>query len=107
MTEVENLYNTILDRKENKEEGSYTTYLFDKGTEKILKKVGEECTEVVIAALSQTKEDQIYEISDLVYHLLVLMADKGIVPSDIEAELKKRSAKAHNLKAERKEVENL
>ena len=107
MTEVENLYNTILDRKENKEEGSYTTYLFDKGTEKILKKVGEECTEVVIAALSQTKEDQIYEISDLVYHLLVLMADKGIAPSDIEAELKKRSAKAHNLKAERKEVENL
>ena len=107
MTEVENLYNTILDRKTNKEEGSYTTYLFDKGTEKILKKVGEECTEVVIAALSQTKEDQIYEISDLVYHLLVLMADKGITPLDIENELKKRSAKSHNLKAERREIENL
>lgn len=107
MTEVENLYNTILDRKTNKEEGSYTTYLFDKGTEKILKKVGEECTEVVIAALSQTKEDQIYEISDLVYHLLVLMADKGITPLDIENELEKRSAKSHNLKAERREIENL
>ena len=107
MTEVENLYNTILDRKTNKEEGSYTTYLFDKGTEKILKKVGEECTEVLIAALSQTKEDQIYEISDLVYHLLVLMADKGITPLDIENELEKRSAKSHNLKAERREIENL
>ena len=107
MTEVEKLYNTILDRKTNKEEGSYTTYLFDKGTQKILKKVGEECTEVVIAALSQTKEDQVYEISDLLYHLLVLMADKGITPSDIETELKKRSEKAHNLKAERREIKNL
>ena len=107
MTEIEKLYNTILDRKTNKEEGSYTTYLFDKGTEKILKKVGEECTEVVIAALSQEKEDQIYEISDLVYHLLVLMADKGITLSDIEGELEKRSVKSHNLKAERREIENL
>ena len=61
MKELDALYETIKDRKENKEEGSYTTYLFEKGLEKILKKVGEECTEVVIASLTQTKEDQINE----------------------------------------------
>lgn len=107
MTEIDKLYDTIKDRKANREEGSYTTYLFDKGIDKILKKVGEECTEVVIASLMQTKEDQIYEISDLVYHLLVLMAEKDIKPEDIEKELEKRSKKSHNLKAERKAVENL
>lgn len=107
MTEIDNLYRTITDRKENREEGSYTTYLFDKGIDKILKKVGEECTEVVIASLMQTKEDQVYEISDLIYHLLVLMAEKGIKPEDIEYELKRRSEKTHNLKAERRPVEEL
>ena len=61
MKELDALYETIKDRKENKEEGSYTTYLFEKGLEKILKKVGEECTEVVIASLTQTKQDQINE----------------------------------------------
>ena len=65
MKELDALYETIKDRKENKEEGSYTTYLFEKGLEKILKKVGEECTEVVIASFTQTKEDQINEIGDL------------------------------------------
>lgn len=107
MKELEVLYQTIKERKEHPEEGSYTTYLFNKGTEKILKKVGEECTEVVIAALSQTKEDTIYEVSDLLYHLSVLLVDQGITLDDINQELEKRSQKTHNLKAERKPIENL
>lgn len=107
MNELDVLYKTIIARKENKEEGSYTTYLFDKGLEKILKKVGEECTEVVIASLTQTKEDQVNEISDLLYHLMVLMAEKGITLEDVNAELQRRSQKTHNLKAERKPIEHL
>lgn len=107
MNELEVLYNTIKARKEAGEEGSYTSYLFAKGTEKILKKVGEECTEVVIASLAQGKEDQVNEISDLLYHLLVLMVDKGITLEDVNEELEKRSQKTHNLKAERKPIENL
>ena len=88
-------------------EGSYTTYLFEKGLEKILKKVGEECTEVVIASLTQTKEDQINEIGDLLYHLTVLMVEKGISMEDVNAELERRAQKTHNLKAERKPIEHL
>ena len=107
MKELDALYETIKDRKENKEEGSYTTYLFEKGLEKILKKVGEECTEVVIASLTQTKEDQINEIGDLLYHLTVLMVEKGISMDDVNAELKRRAQKTHNLKAERKPIEHL
>lgn len=107
MNEIEILYNTIKERKESKEEGSYTSYLFNKGTEKILKKVGEECTEVVIASLAQSKEDQICEISDLCYHVLVLMVQQGISLEDINKELEKRAQKTHNLKAERKPIENL
>ena len=107
MKELDALYETIKDRKENKEEGSYTTYLFEKGLEKILKKVGEECTEVVIASLTQTKEDQINEIGDLLYHLTVLMVEKGISMDDDNAELKRRAQKTHNLKAERKPIEHL
>lgn len=107
MQELDILYNTIKERKEQGEEGSYTSYLFSKGTEKILKKVGEECTEVVIATLAQGKEDQVNEISDLLYHLLVLMVDKGITLDDVNTELEKRSQKTHNLKAERKPIENL
>lgn len=107
MKELDVLYETIKERKEHPEEGSYTTYLFNKGTEKILKKVGEECTEVVIAALSQTKEDTIYEVSDLLYHLSVLLVDQGITLDDINQELENRSKKTHNLKAERKPIENL
>lgn len=71
MNELDALYETIKDRKAHKEEGSYTTYLFEKGLEKILKKVGEECTEVVIASLIQTREDQINEIGDLLYELSI------------------------------------
>lgn len=107
MKELDVLYETILDRKENGEEGSYTSYLFNKGLDKILKKVGEECTEVVIASLSQSKEEQIGEIGDLLYHLMVLMVEKGITLDDVNAELEKRSQKTHNLKAERKPIEHL
>lgn len=100
------LYSTVLERQMHPEAGSYTAYLFEKGQGKILKKVGEECTEVIIAALSQTKEDLVNELADLLYHLMVLMAEKGVTLEDVETELKKRSAKKHNLKAERKPVTN-
>lgn len=104
MNELENLYATALDRKANPEEGSYTTYLYNKGLEKILKKIGEETTEVVVAALSQSNEELIGEINDLIYHLVVLMVEKGITLEDVEAEMIRRSEKQHNLKAERKPV---
>ena len=78
MSELKSLYATIQDRKENPEQGSYTSYLFDKGLDKILKKLGEENTEVIIASLMQSKEDLINEIGDLLYHLIVLMVEKGI-----------------------------
>ncbi|MEG0329219.1 MAG: phosphoribosyl-ATP diphosphatase [Longicatena sp.] len=107
MQAIEELYQTIKERKESGEEGSYTSYLFEKGTEKILKKVGEECSEVIIATLAQKKEDQVNEISDLLYHLLVLMVQKDISLEDINTELNKRSQTQHNLKAERKPIENL
>ncbi|UNT96513.1 phosphoribosyl-ATP diphosphatase [Allobaculum mucilyticum] len=105
--EMQNLYETVMERKENPEEGSYTAYLFSKGEDKILKKVGEECTEVIIASLSQSREELIGEFGDLLYHLCVLMAEKGISYSEVEAELEKRSKKKHNLKAERRPIENL
>ncbi|MBB5182327.1 phosphoribosyl-ATP diphosphatase [Catenisphaera adipataccumulans] len=104
MNELEEMYQTILDRKANPEEGSYTTYLFEKGEEKILKKVGEECTEVIIAALHQTKADQVNEINDLLYHVLVLMAEKGITLEDVNKVVAQRNAKTHNLKPERKPI---
>ena len=84
------LYSVILDRKEHPVEGSYTNYLFDKGTDKISKKLGEEAVEVVIAASQRDKKATIQEIADLEYHLLVLMADRGITLDDIEAELRSR-----------------
>lgn len=85
------LYTTILERKQNPKEGSYTNYLFDKGVNKILKKVGEEATEVVIAAKENNKEELTGEIADLMYHLSVLMADKDITWADVEKELSKRA----------------
>lgn len=103
----ERVFATILDRKENPEEGSYTTYLFDKGLEKILKKVGEESTEVIIASCRQNKEDVINEYGDLIYHLMVLMAELGISLEDIGRVMEERDQKTHNLKAERKPIENL
>lgn len=84
------VYEIILDRKNNPKEGSYTNYLFDKGVDKILKKIGEECTEVIIAAKNPKKEEIIYEISDLIYHLSVLMAEYGVDWNMISKELKNR-----------------
>ena len=107
MSELKKQYAMIQDRKQNPEQGSYTNYLFDKGLEKILKKVGEESTEVIIASLSQSKEELVGEINDLLYHLQVLMVEKGVTMEDVEAELKRRSEKTHNLKAERKPIEKL
>ena len=96
MDELKKQYETALDRKNNPEEGSYTTYLFNKGLEKILKKVGEESTEVIIASLSDSKEDLVGEINDLIYHVLVLMVEKGITLEDVEEEMIRRSLKQHN-----------
>ena len=104
---INELYNVILDRKDSKEEGSYTKYLFDKGTDKILKKVGEEATEVIISAKGNDKVEQVNEICDLTYHLLVLMADLDINIDEVEEELRKRSEKINNKKSERKAVEVL
>ncbi|MDF9825645.1 phosphoribosyl-ATP pyrophosphohydrolase [Breznakia sp. PF5-3] len=105
--ELQVLYETLLDRKENAEVGSYTAYLYEKGVEKILKKVGEECTEVIIASMKpDNKEEIVNEISDLLYHLFVLMAEKNITLEDVNRELEKRSHKKGNLKAERKPVDD-
>lgn len=97
----EGLYNLIKGRKIDKKEGSYTTYLFEKGIDKILKKVGEECTEVIIAAAKNDKEETIYEISDLCYHVMVLMVEAGITTQDITKELAKRHVVDHKVKQER------
>lgn len=107
MSELKKQYETAVDRKYNPEEGSYTTYLFNKGLEKILKKVGEESTEVIIASLNGSKEELVGEINDLIYHVLVLMVEKGITLEDVEEEMVRRSQKQHNLKAERKPITNL
>lgn len=104
--ELQILYETVLDRKENAEVGSYTAYLYEKGLEKILKKVGEECTEVIIASMKEdNKKEVINELGDLFYHLFVLMAEKGITLDDVNEELHRRSAKTGNLKPERKKIE--
>jgi phosphoribosyl-ATP pyrophosphohydrolase len=87
---IQDLYDLIIGRRENPVEGSYTNYLFTKGTDKICKKVGEEAFEVVIAAAGDKREAMIYELADLQYHLLVLMAEKGITPDDVYTELKNR-----------------
>lgn len=92
------LYSTIQSRKENRAEGSYTCYLFDKGLDKILKKCGEECSEVMIAAKNGDNAETVLEISDLLYHLTVLMVNEGISLEDIQAELERRSEKTGNLK---------
>ena len=92
------LYNVILDRRENPQEGSYTCYLFEKGTDKILKKVAEESGETIIAASNGVIEDTVAEIGDLLFHLLVLMANEGIDVSDVTAELARRRQKSGNLK---------
>ena len=88
--EISELYNIILDRKENPKPGSYTNSLLDSGLPHIAQKVGEEGTEVVVAALSQEEKRLIEEIADLTYHVLVLMAAKGVTPAQVAGELEKR-----------------
>ncbi len=85
-------------RKEGAQEGSYTGYLFEKGLDKILKKCAEECGEVIIAAKNGEKAETVGEISDLLYHLIVLMVNEGIPLEDVEAELERRARKQGNLK---------
>ena len=97
----EGLYRLIQGRKTNPKEGSYTTYLFEKGKDKILKKVGEECTEVLIGAAKNDKEETVYEIADLAYHLLVLMVEMGISLEDIIVEESKRHVIDKKIKQER------
>lgn len=87
---IDELYDVVDDRKRNPKEGSYTNYLYDKGLDKILKKVGEEATEVVIAAKNEDKDEVVYEMGDLLYHLIVLMREKEISPSELFAELRGR-----------------
>ena len=95
---LETLYQVVLDRKANPQEGSYTCYLFDKGLDKILKKCGEECAEILIAAKNGVQEDTVGEICDLCYHLLVLMAEQNIPLERVEEELRHRREKIGNLK---------
>ncbi len=98
---VDGLFNMLQGRKTNPKEGSYTTYLFEKGIDKILKKVGEECTEVIIAGKANDKKETIYEISDLMYHVLVLMVEMGISVDDIMTELASRHVIDHKVKQEK------
>ena len=95
------LMNLIEGRKTDRKEGSYTTYLFDKGLDKILKKVGEESTEVIIAAHANDKKETIYEIADLAYHVMVLMVEQGISLEDIHRELAGRHVIDHKVKQEK------
>ncbi len=97
----EGLMNLIKGRKTERKEGSYTTYLFDKGLDKILKKVGEESTEVIIAAKAQDKKETIYEIADLAYHIMVLMIEAGISLEDIQKELASRHVIDRKVKQEK------
>lgn len=97
----EGLMKLIEGRKTDKKEGSYTTYLFEKGIDKILKKVGEESTEVIIAAKADDKKETVYEISDLCYHIMVLMIQMGISLDDIKKELASRHVIDHKVKQEK------
>lgn len=97
----EGLYQMLVGRKIEKKEGSYTTYLFEKGIDKILKKVGEECTEVIIGAKGGDKEETVFEIADLLYHVTVMMIEMGISIEDVTAELAKRHIVDHKVKQEK------
>jgi len=98
---LNNLYDLLKDRKETLPEGSYTTYLFQKGIDKILKKIGEECTEVIIAAKADDKKETVYEIADLAYHIMVLMNEMGISTEDVHRELASRHIIDHKVKQEK------
>ena len=102
----EGLMTLIEGRKTEKKEGSYTTYLFEKGLDKILKKVGEECTEVIIAAKDKDKKETVYEIADLAYHVMVLMIEAGISLEDIHKELASRHVIDKKVKQEKMASDN-
>lgn len=98
---VDGLYDLLVGRKKDKPQGSYTTYLFEQGIDKILKKVGEECTEVIVAGKGGDKAETVYEIADLYYHVMVLMVHMGIKPEEIVAELAKRHVIDHKVKQQK------
>lgn len=98
---LDGLYGLLEDRKAKMPEGSYTTYLFEKGVDKILKKVGEESTEVIIAGKANDKKETVYEIADLAYHLMVLMCEMGISVEDVHRELASRHVIDHKVKQEK------
>jgi len=98
MQEFSTLYDTITDRRDNPQEGSYTCYLFDQGLDKILKKLGEECAETIIACKNRNRREVVGELSDLAFHAAVLMAHLDIQPEDVAAELSRRAQKQGNLK---------
>ena len=95
---IRDRYETVEGRRQEKQEGSYTCYLFEKGLDKILKKCGEECSEVIIAAKNGKQEDTVGELADLLYHLTVLMVNEGIPFEAVEQELARRHQKQGNLK---------
>ena len=98
---LENLYALLKERKETLPDGSYTTYLFQKGVDKILKKIGEECTEVIIAAKADDKRETVYEIADLTYHIMVLMNEMDISLEEVHKELASRHFIDHKVKQEK------
>jgi phosphoribosyl-ATP pyrophosphohydrolase/phosphoribosyl-AMP cyclohydrolase len=98
---LQGLYDMLVGRNETRPEGSYTTYLFEKGIDKILKKVGEECTEVIIAGKADDKKETVYELADLAYHAMVLMVQMGISLEDVHKELASRHIIDHKVKQEK------
>ena len=98
---LEGLYEMLVGRNKERPEGSYTTYLFEKGIDKILKKVGEECTEVIIAGKADDKKETVYELADLAYHAMVLMVQMGITVEDVHKELASRHIIDHKVKQEK------
>jgi phosphoribosyl-ATP pyrophosphohydrolase/phosphoribosyl-AMP cyclohydrolase len=103
---LERLMEMLEGRKSNPKEGSYTSYLFQKGIDKILKKVGEECTEVIIAAKDHDKKETVYEIADLAYHVMVMMVENGISVNDVRKELASRHVIDHKVKQEKMASDN-
>ncbi len=98
---LQGLYKMLQGRNEQRPEGSYTSYLFNKGIDKILKKVGEECTEVIIAAKADDKRETVYEVADLAYHVMVMMVQMGITVEDVQRELASRHVIDHKVKQEK------
>lgn len=92
------MYDVIVKRRDDPQEGSYTCYLFDKGLDKILKKCGEECTEMVIAAKNHDNEELANEINDVLYHMAVLMVERGLTVEEVDEIMRERSKKIGNLK---------